>query len=93
LLKLSLPRAAGIRGYLAAAGIDIAPEVGKDNLVLSSDQWHLIRGRLIPVATFIYTFRAQYRARFRWNFFMIIRGSSTMLTLKVASSPNPDSSH
>ena len=36
---------AGIRCYLAAAGIDIAHEVEKSSLVLSSDQQHLIEGR------------------------------------------------
>jgi hypothetical protein len=36
---------AGISCYLAAAGIDIARELGKGSLVLSSDQQHLIKGR------------------------------------------------
>ena len=36
---------AGIRCYLAAAGIDIAHEVEKTSLVLSSDLRHLIKGR------------------------------------------------
>lgn len=35
---------AGIRCYLAAVGIDIAHEVDKTSLVLSSDQGHLING-------------------------------------------------
>jgi hypothetical protein len=35
---------AGIRCYLAAAGIDIAHELEKTSLVLSSDQRHLIKG-------------------------------------------------
>ncbi len=36
---------AGIRCYLAAAGIDIAHELEKTSLVLSSAQQHLIKGR------------------------------------------------
>src|ERR1700733_14829184 len=36
---------AGMRSYLAAAGIDIAGEVGRASLVLSSDQGHLVNGR------------------------------------------------
>jgi hypothetical protein len=36
---------AGISCYLAAAGIDIARELGKGSLMLSSDQQHLIKGR------------------------------------------------
>jgi hypothetical protein len=36
---------AGIRCYLAAAGIDIAHELEKTSLVLSSSQQHLINGR------------------------------------------------
>ena len=35
---------AGVRSYLAAAGIDVAHEVGKASLVLSSDQRHLVEG-------------------------------------------------
>lgn len=35
---------AGIRCYLSAAGIDVAHEVGKASLVLSSDQRHLVSG-------------------------------------------------
>ena len=36
---------AGIRCYLAAAGIDVAYELEKTSLVLSSNQGHLIKGR------------------------------------------------
>jgi hypothetical protein len=36
---------AGMRSYLAAAGVDVAHEVGKASLVLSSDQGHLMAGR------------------------------------------------
>ncbi len=36
---------AGIRCYLAAAGIDIVQELGKTSLVLSSGQGHLVNGR------------------------------------------------
>src|ERR1700722_5666523 len=36
---------AGMRCYLSAAGIDVAQEVAKANLVLSSDQRHLVNGR------------------------------------------------
>ena len=36
---------AGIRTYLAAAGLDVAQEVRKRSLVLSSDESHLIDGR------------------------------------------------
>jgi MEDS: MEthanogen/methylotroph, DcmR Sensory domain len=35
---------AGMRCYLAAAGIDIAHELQKTSLVLSSDQHHLVKG-------------------------------------------------
>lgn len=35
---------AGMRSYLAAAGVDVAHEVGKASLVLSSDQQHLTGG-------------------------------------------------
>ena len=47
--------AAGIRGYLAAAGINRA-RVGEANLAFSSGQWHLIRARLMSIRAFIYTF-------------------------------------
>jgi MEDS: MEthanogen/methylotroph, DcmR Sensory domain len=40
----SAPMVAGMRSYLAAAGVDVAQEVGKASLVLSSDQSHLIGG-------------------------------------------------
>ncbi len=36
---------AGIRSYLAAAGLDVAQEVNKRSLVLSSEQEHLVNGR------------------------------------------------
>ena len=36
---------AGIRSYLAAAGLDVAQQVIKGSLVLSSDQNHLVNGR------------------------------------------------
>jgi hypothetical protein len=36
---------AGIRSYLAAAGLDVAHEVSKGSLVLTSEQGHLINGR------------------------------------------------
>jgi hypothetical protein len=36
---------AGIRSYLAAEGLDVAQEVGRGALVLSSDQSHLVDGR------------------------------------------------
>ena len=35
---------AGMRSYLAATGLDIAHEIGKASLVLSSDQRHLASG-------------------------------------------------
>jgi catalase (peroxidase I) len=35
---------AGMRSYLAAAGIDVAHEVGRASLVLSSDRRHLVQG-------------------------------------------------
>lgn len=35
---------AGIRCYLAAADVDVAREVEKASLVLSSDQKHLVKG-------------------------------------------------
>jgi hypothetical protein len=41
----SRPMVAGMRSYLAAAGVDVAREVGKASLVLSSDQHHLDDGR------------------------------------------------
>jgi hypothetical protein len=40
----SPPMVAGMRSYLAAVGIDVAGEVGRGSLVLSSDQSHLERG-------------------------------------------------
>ena len=36
---------AGIRSYLSAAGLDVAQQVSKRSLVLSSDQSHLVNGR------------------------------------------------
>ncbi len=38
----SPPMVAGIRSYLAAAGIDVAEEVKNGSLVLSSDSGHLV---------------------------------------------------
>src|ERR1051326_1505495 len=40
----SPPMVAGMRSYLAAAGVDVTREVGKSSLVLSSDQGHLENG-------------------------------------------------
>lgn len=39
------PMVAGMRSYLAAAGVDVAREIEKTSLVLSSDRDHLIEGR------------------------------------------------
>jgi DcmR-like sensory protein len=41
----SPPMVAGMRSYLSAAGVDVAREVEKCSLVLSSDQGHLVDGR------------------------------------------------
>jgi MEDS: MEthanogen/methylotroph, DcmR Sensory domain len=41
----SVPMVAGMRSYLAAAGVDVAREVEKASLVLSSDQRHLVGGQ------------------------------------------------
>ena len=41
----SPPMVAGMRSYLSATGVDVAGEVGKGSLVLSSDQGHLVDGR------------------------------------------------
>lgn len=38
----SPPMVAGIKSYLAAEGLDVAGQMGKGSLVLSSDQHHLI---------------------------------------------------
>lgn len=40
----SPPMVAGVRSYLAAAGVDVAEEVRRGSLVLSSDQGHLVKG-------------------------------------------------
>src|SRR5579872_1815958 len=40
----SPPMVAGMRSYLAAAGMNVAGEVKKGSLVLSSDQGHLANG-------------------------------------------------
>jgi hypothetical protein len=40
----SPPMMAGMRSYLSAAGVDVAREVEKGSLVLSSDQGHLVDG-------------------------------------------------
>jgi MEDS: MEthanogen/methylotroph, DcmR Sensory domain len=44
----SLPMVAGIRSYLAAAGVDVAQEVNRGSLVLSSEQGHLQDGIFDP---------------------------------------------
>jgi hypothetical protein len=41
----SPPMVAGMRSYLAAAGVDVAHEVQKGSLILTSDQRHLAAGR------------------------------------------------
>lgn len=41
----SPPMVAGLRSYLAAAGVAVADEVRRGALILSSDQSHLIEGR------------------------------------------------
>jgi hypothetical protein len=41
----SPPMVAGMGSYLAAAGVDVAHEVGKGSLVLTSEQGHLANGR------------------------------------------------
>jgi MEDS: MEthanogen/methylotroph, DcmR Sensory domain len=41
----SPPMVAGIKCYLAAAGIDVVDHIAKTSLVLSSDQTHLVEGR------------------------------------------------
>lgn len=40
----SIPMVAGVRSYLAAAGVDVARETAEGNLVLSCEQSHLIDG-------------------------------------------------
>ena len=40
----SPPMVAGMRSYLSAAGVEVAREVEKGSLVLSSDQGHLVDG-------------------------------------------------
>src|SRR5581483_7714705 len=44
----SPPMVAGLRSYLAAAGVDVAHEVEKRSLILSSDQGHLVNGQFDP---------------------------------------------
>lgn len=45
----SIPMVAGMRSYLAAAGVDVAQEARDGSLVLSSGQSHLIDGmRFVP---------------------------------------------
>ena len=41
----SLPMVAGMRSYLAAAGVDVAYETARTSLVLSSEPEHLVDGR------------------------------------------------
>jgi hypothetical protein len=43
----SPPMVAGIRSYLAAIGVDVADEVAKARLVLTSDQEHLVNGYFV----------------------------------------------
>lgn len=45
----SPPMVAGMRSYLAAAGLDVSEAVRKGELVLSSDQAHLVNGYFDPV--------------------------------------------
>ena len=40
----SLPMVAGMKSYLAAVGVDVAYEINRGSLVLSSDQNHLTKG-------------------------------------------------
>jgi hypothetical protein len=40
----SPPMVAGMRSYLAAAGVDVAHEIGKARLVLSAERQHLVEG-------------------------------------------------
>src|SRR5689334_14622935 len=44
----SPPMIAGMRSYLSAAGLDVAGEVVKGSLVLSSDLTHLTDGKFDP---------------------------------------------
>src|SRR5689334_19453136 len=44
----SRPMVAGMRSYLAAAGVNVAAEVEKGSLVLSFDQKHLVEGHFDP---------------------------------------------
>src|SRR4051794_34855806 len=44
----SPPMVAGFRSYLAATGIDVAGEVARGALVVTSDQRHLNSGRFEP---------------------------------------------
>ena len=41
----SPPMVAGLRSYLAATGVEVAQEIAKGRLILSSDQQHLADGR------------------------------------------------
>src|ERR1700691_4520050 len=41
----SPPMVAGMRSYLAAAGVDVTHEIEKESLVLSSEQGHLASGQ------------------------------------------------
>ena len=45
----SPPMVAGVKSYLAAAGVDVAREIERGSLVLSAEQSHLIEGRLFSV--------------------------------------------
>jgi hypothetical protein len=52
----SPPMVAGMRSYLAAAGVDVAGEVGKKSILLSSAQSHLVAGQF-DVETMIATLK------------------------------------
>src|ERR1700728_984631 len=45
----SPPMVAGMRSYLAAAGVDVAGETARENLVMSAEQSHLIDGKTFSV--------------------------------------------
>jgi len=44
----SPPMVAGLRSYLAAAGVDVAGEVRRGSLILTSDQTHLLEDHFDP---------------------------------------------
>ncbi len=45
----SPPMVAGMRSYLAAAGVDVAGETARESLVMSAEQSHLIDGKTFSV--------------------------------------------